>query len=389
MPKGVYLRRPWLAEEDRIVDRYVEALHLHRYRTSRRAAEECECELQRLHAGQPERSAGADTRSLAAIEYRMYQRAYAAGYVRWRYPVTSEDEAVYDRYARALASGHYRDVTPAARDCLKDLARLDRRGPAAGRRPSRTVSSVALQLSNRAQKLGWSWVASRWRPEERRVLDRYVRVLAGRKHPPLEPVARDCFNELEALYRGRRVEKPELRLAYRPRTFRTIFTYLLRWSREKGRVILPVWTPQEDEVVGRHARTLIEAGYADAPTAARACRLELAILRRQWRTDNPASFKGTRPRSMAATYSHLCILAHRLKQRWPKTAWTDVDMKVCRQWIRWYDSHRGVRRLKMWDTAAQGLQEELERMNSRRSFAACQAKFARLWKEWRRQRELA
>ena len=106
MPKGVYLRRPWLAEEDRIVDRYVEALHLHRYRTSRRAAEECAREFQRLHAGQPERSAGTDTRSLAAIEYRMYQRAYAAGYVRWRYSVTSEDEAVYDRYARALARGH-------------------------------------------------------------------------------------------------------------------------------------------------------------------------------------------------------------------------------------------------------------------------------------------
>jgi hypothetical protein len=389
MPKGVYLRRPWLAEEDRIVDRYVEALHLHRCRTSRRAAQECEREFQRLRAGQPERSAGAATRSLAAIEFRMYQRASAAGYVRWRYPVTSEEQAVYDRYARALARGRYRDVTPAARDCLKDLARLDRRGPAAGRRPPRTVSSVALQLSNRARKLGWSWVASRWRPEERRVLDRYVRVLAGREPPPVRRAARDCFNELEALYKRRRAEEPTSRVAYRPRTFRTILTYLLRWSREKGRAILPVWTPRENQIVGRYARALIEARYADAPTAAAACQRELARLRRQWRRDNPARFKGTRPRSMAATYGHLCILAHRLNQRWPKTAWTDEELSACRRWIRWYERHRGVRRLKTWDTVAEGLQEELERKNSRRSFAACQAKFAKLWKEWRRQRELA
>jgi hypothetical protein len=238
-------------------------------------------------------------------------------------------------------------------------------------------------LSIRAKKLGYSWVAARWRPEEREILDRHVRVLAGREHPRLEPVARDCFSELEALYTRRRAEEPASRLAYRPRTFRTIFTYLLRWSRERGRVVMLEWTPQEDRVVGRHARALIEARYADAPTAARACQLELAKLRRQWRTDDPAKLKGTRPRSLAATYGHLCKLAHRLNQRWPKTRWTDEETKACRRWIRWYDKHRGVRRLRTWDTVAEGLQEELERMNSRRSFSACQAKF---WKEWRRAR---
>jgi hypothetical protein len=303
--------------------------------------------------------------------------------VRRPYPYFPGEQAAYDRYAQALADGRYRDVTPAARDCLKDIGRLRRQGPAAERRRPCTLSSVSLQLSTRAQRLGWRWVDSRWRPEEREILDRHVRVLAGREHPRLEPVARNCFNELEALYKRRRAEEPALRLAYRPRTYRTILTYLLRWSREKGRFILAVWTPQEDQIVGRYARALIEARYVDAPTAARACRLELARLRRQWRTDDPAKLKGTRPRSQAATYGHLCKLAHRLNQRWPKTAWTNAEMKVCRQWIRWYDKHRGVRRLKTWDTVAEGMQEELERMNSRRSFSACQSKF---WKEWRRVR---
>jgi hypothetical protein len=380
------LNTRWTPPEDRVIVRYARALIRRRYGTVHEAARECAREFERLRAGRSGTAWAAVPRNLKAIESRLYRRALAAGHVRWRFHLTPVEQAVYDRYARALADGRYRDVTWAARACLKVLGRLRRQGPAAARTPSRTLSSVCLQLSARAQKLGWSWVASRWRPEERRILDRHVRALAGREHPAIHLVARDCFNELVALYKRRRAEEPALRLAFRPRTFRTILTYLLRWSREKGRTVLPAWSPQEDKIVGRFARALIEARFADAPTAARACRLELTRLRRLWRTDDPTKLKGTRPRSLAATYSHLCKLAHRLNQRWPKTAWTDAEMKVCRQWIRWYDKHRGVRRLKTWDTVAEGMQEELERMNSRRSFSACQSKF---WKEWRRVRGYA
>jgi len=45
-------------------------------------------------------------------------------------------------------------------------------------------------------------------------------------------------------------------------------------------------------------------------------------------------------------------IAHRLKQRWPKTAWTGLELTACRRWIRWYEKHRDVRRLRTWDTAA-------------------------------------
>ncbi len=380
------LNTRWTPPEDRVIARYARALIRRRFLTVHEAALECSHEFERLRAGESGPAWAAVTRNLKAIETRLYRRALAAGYVRRRFRVTPAEHAVYNRYARSLADGRYRNLAWAARDCLKALVRLRRQGSAMIHTPSRRLSAVSLQLSARAQKLGWSWVASRWRPEEREILDRHVRVLAGREHPLLEPIARDCFNELEALYRRRRAEEPASRLAYLPRTYRTILTYLLRWSREQGRTVLPEWSAQEDKIVGRFARALIEAKYADAPTAARACRVELARLRRQWRADDPARFKGTQPRSLPAVYSQLCKLAHGLNQRWPKTAWTDAEVQVCRQWIRWYERHRGARRLKTWDTVAEGMQEELERINSRRSLAACQARFSR---ELRRARGMA
>jgi hypothetical protein len=376
-------RTTWTPVEERVAVRHAKDLVMGRYGTLRQAALGCAREFEQMR----ERNAGALRtvwpRSLQAIESRIYDLAHVAGRARRRHRITPDEDAIYDRYAEALAAGNYRDVHPASKHCLKELERLRRKLPAATRPPSRTLTSVFWQLGRRASKLGYSWVAARWRPEERRILDRHVGILAGDDHPAVHVVARQCFREMEVLYGRRLAKEPSLRLAYRPRTYLTILTYLLRWSREKGRVVMLEWTPQEDKVVGRYARALIEARYADAPTAARACRLELARMRRQWRRDDPTKFKGTRPRSQDATYSHLCILAHRLNHRWPKTAWTDAEMKVCRQWIRWYERHRGVRRLKTWDTVAEGMQEELERINSRRSFSACQSKF---WKEWRRVR---
>jgi hypothetical protein len=375
------LHSRWKPDELAVLNRYVGALMEGRYATVYEAADACHAEFERLRRG---RAWATTPRNLVAIRARLYARAHAAGHVRWPYRIIPTEQAVFDRYARALADRRYRDLACAAQDCLKDLGRLRRMSATGGRSPSRTLSAVRLQLSSRARKLGWSWVASRWRPEERQVLDRHVRALAGSVHPSLKQIARDCYDELEALYRRRWAKAPALRQAYRPRTYRTIHSYLLRWSREKGRTVSAEWTPQEDQVAARYARALIEAGFADAPTAAQACEQELRELRLQWRANDPARFRGTRPRSAAATYHHLCKLAHKLNQRWPKTGWTQEEMRACERWIRWYERHRGVRRLRPWDTAAEGLQEELERLNSRRSVPACRAKFC---KEWRRLQE--
>jgi len=93
-------------------------------------------------------------------------------------------------------------------------------------------------------------------------------------------------------------------------------------------------------------------------------------------------FRRTRPRTLEAAYSRVCLLAHGLEGRWPRTRWTDAEMQACRQWIRWYDRYRGVRRLSPWKTVAQGLQEEVERLGCNRTVTACWARFR---KEWKRQ----
>jgi hypothetical protein len=299
-------------------------------------------------------------------------------------PYTPAELGVFDRYARAVAGGQYRDLMPAATDCLKDLARLRDADRQAAPLP-RPFKTVRNQISLRAHKLGWSWSAKRWRPDEQRIVERHVRDLTGSGRPSISQAARDCRAELGSLHK-RLGEESRSQRSYRRRTFLTIRSYLEKWSRDKGRRTSPVWTSQEDEIAVRYARALLDGRYAEAHTATRDCWRDLARLRRRWRTDEPGRFKRTLPRTLGATYSHVCRLAHRLNERWPKTRWTDAEMKLCRQWIRWYDKHRGVRRLRPLVTVASGLQEELERLGSRRTFTACRARF---WKEWKRQQGAA
>ena len=365
----------WTEDEDRVLGPYVEGLVHGRYRSAGAAARECVQEFERLRLAQQEVGWSKAPRMLSAVRVRITKLAQAAGRGRWRVHYSKEEVETFNRYARAVAEGRYHDLSPAAESCLNDLSRLRKRqGQAAP--PLRPFNNVRNQISLRAQKLGWSWIAQRWRPDEKAIIDRYVRAVIDGAEPSVNQATRDCRAELDALYRQLGAG------SYKRRTPATIRTYLARWSRREGRRIRDVWSEQENEIAGRFARALLDGKYPDAPAAARDCLREVMRLRRRWRAEQPARYRETRPRTLEAAYSHVCRLAHRPKQPWPKTRWTEAEMKICRRWIRWYDRHRGIRRLSPSNTVALGLQEEIERLGSRRTLTACRAWF---WKEWRRQ----
>jgi hypothetical protein len=376
------LNTQWTRDELAVLDGYVAALVKGQCPGPREAAAACEREFARLRRRSPSRPWAVVPRNKVAVLARLRARALAAGWRPGRMHWAPEECRVCDRHVDALVHGCFRDARAAAAACWKELSRVRRQlPPGHAGLTSRRLSAVYNRISRQARELGWRRATTRWLPEERRILERYARALVDPDGPPLEHAARDCNRGIRRLHDRLRRSNPRALATAVPRTLATIATYLDRLAIEFGRQVHEDWRPDEDAVVGRHARALIAAEFVDAPSAARACLPELAALRRSWRRTDPDRFHRTGTRTFKSVYHRLCTLAHALKQRWPKTRWTEEELKVCRRWVRWYEKHRGVRRLRPWDTVGSGIQEEVERLNSRRSAEACQARFV---KEWRR-----
>ena len=361
----------WTVPESKIIERYVAALVAGRYRRLQDAVDACTQEVDRQRERRPDAGWPAVPRQKSAVRYRLREEAKSAGWVSLRVHWDRAETATLRRYVRALMEGHFRDTWSAARACLRDLASLHRPGPAV----SRTPKAVRDRLVLLARSLGWSQSATRWLPEERRILERYVQALVDGRYVSPSLAARDCSAELDRLHQ--RLRRESSTRGFFPRRVGTIANYLHRWSRGRGRPVVADWTDAEVRVIRRHAQGLASGEHKDGRAAASACFLELqALRRRQWRL-----FRRIRPRAKTSVSRQLRLFAHETGERWPKSGWTAEELRVLRRWVRWYERHRGVRRLRPWATAAEGLQEELELMHSRRSVEACAA---RLWKERRR-----
>jgi len=371
----------WTESEDRVLRRYVRALLAGRYHSVRDAVHACVREFDKERRRDADKGRAALSRSPEAIATRVWKQANAAGLAQIWHPFARSERVVLDRYARALAEGKYRDLTPATRDCLKELNRSRMRQSASGRPPQRTLSSMKEQLRVRAHNLGWSWGSSRWSPEELRILSRFVRRLTVRGHPTTQQVATECYAALKR-YQDRLTRTLAGRRAVgRFWTFPTIYTYLARQSGVLGRKWEARWKPDEDKVLRRYALGIVEGRIADAPTAALACVDELARLYPRTRGSGRAS-----ARTLETVECRIARMAREMHRPWPGSHWTDAERKVCRRWTDWYERHRRVPRNRALATSAEGLQEELERMNSRRSMIACRAI---IWKEHLRRVGLA
>lgn len=361
----------WTVPESKIIERYVAALVAGRYRRLQDAVDAYTQEVDRQRERRPDAGWPAGPRPKSAVRDRLREKAKSAGWVSLRVHGDRAETATLKRYVRALMEGHYRDTWSAARACVRALARLHLPGPVV----SRTPKAVRDRLVLLARSLGWSKSATRWRPEERRILERYVRALVNGRYASAAPAARDCSAELDQLHR--RLRRESSTRGFFPREVNTVANYLHRWSRDRGRPVVADWTDAEVRVMRRHAQGLASGEHKDGRVAASACLLELQALRHsQWQL-----FRHIRPRAKTSVFQQLREFAHETGERWPKSGWTAEELRACQRWVRWYERHRRVRRLRPWASAAEGLQQELEQMHSRRSVEACAA---RLWKERRR-----
>ena len=192
-------------------------------------------------------------------------------------------------------------------------------------------------------------------------------------------------NHIARLYRRFRARHPSIRDGYKQRTYKAIHRYIERHAEELGRRIDARWSQEEDAAVDRYAVALLDGHYRDGPAAARACRRELATLRRGWRKADLRRYNRTRMRSDTALRDRIVQLAHAHERRWPKTAWTGEELAAMKSWIPWYRRHRRSRDFPAMRTAAEGIHEELERLGSRRTVEACYGMFQQTWGRLNRQ----
>jgi hypothetical protein len=373
------LHSAWKPEERAVLDRYVAALLTRRYETVQEAAEACFAEFERLRRTGKRRTWAPTPRNVVAVRSRLFALSHAAGRRAHQLKWSPVEWKAVERFARALARGRYPDKETASAECCRELRRLPLAfAPRAPKPPVRSLQAVRERVSRRAHKLGWSWTTTLWLPQERRIIERYVRGISSGSLPWVEQAARDCCRELRGVRDRLRIEDPQALRRVVRRTYATVLTYLSRWSLERGRPVRRFWTERNLRVTAAYAHALVEGRPRSALEAARACHRDIKRLCRRTGQagQNQGKFQNV-PR-FGVVYNMLLQQAHRLARPWPASHWTTDEDKVCLQWVRWYDRHRGARRLAPLKTAVTGLHEDLEKTGSSRSRVACQLHLAKL-----------
>jgi hypothetical protein len=385
-------RRPqdyafWRPPELRILRRYVAALVEGRCRRLEDAVEACTKEMDRRRRLKPGDDWPPFSRPASAVRVKLKVAARRAGWQSLRVHWSPEERAVLDRHVAGLLDGRFRAPMQAARSCVAELEAVGRRLRRRGRRPvRRSLMGVRDRIRIRACRLGWSRAEMRWLPEERRILVRHARRLA--RSPGLQVIAvtRDCRRDLGRLHARLRREKPDRFRRVVPRADATLRRFLGQSAAEMGRALPGAWQPDEDRVIRRFARAVLDDRYPDVEAAAPACARALDRLRRRWRVTAPSRFRQTSPRTVIGTRNRLLELTHSYGQRWPHSGWTADELRACRSWVRTYMRNRDTRGYLTWMAAAEGLREELGQLRSRRTIGGC---VAQMWEQRRRMYESA
>jgi len=158
------------AEENRLLDRYVTAIERGRQPGIRAAARACLEDFERLRAGRP----CMFPKKLATLQAYIWRR--------WRdrnQPLVSQwsddEDAVVDRYVKAVVAGRYENASQAAANCQSEIAV---RSPGSKRRTQR---AIATRICQKAARLGRPRPYIDWTAEEEAIVTRFAQdLVAGR-----------------------------------------------------------------------------------------------------------------------------------------------------------------------------------------------------------------
>jgi hypothetical protein len=242
------------------------------------------------------------------------------------------------------------------------------------RRASYSIYHLVLKL---ARRRGLKRLKRLPDKHEAGVLDRYVRALHEGRYKYVPMAAPDCLAELDRLHRKR----PDADMVC-PRSLSWVTGALYKRSEALG---LPRYrnllTPTERRLVERFARKVDRGELPNWLTAARGC---LAEIRRRYA--HPLQLRPGGPHrltshSIYTVHDSIRELAHRLKLRGPRCIrWSAPEMKLLKDWLRWYSRHRPVRRLQPLKQASEGLHEDLAEMGSNRATSACRGQLLKYFR---------
>ena len=273
-------RPAWGALEDIVVDHFVRGFVSGRYRTVKEAARPCRKQLERLHARHQDKPWGPFPRTRKATVQRITERRLAAGDSWTCVDFLPREQAVLSRYVRALTSGRYRRIHPAAVDCWRELKRQAdavrlREFRLTGTPAPRSLKAIESQLGMRTIALGRARISRPWSPAEIRIVDKWTRryVAARNRHtgPSQQDVLEAMRRELEQ--RG-----------YPPRPadgYRGMFEKRLRQTPVGQTRTGRAWTDAEMVLARRWARKYLKAKRSGRvlfiTETARRLRAELAL----------------------------------------------------------------------------------------------------------------
>jgi hypothetical protein len=355
----------WAPEELRVVDRHLCDLGRGTHADGLEAARACIAELgpvwEELRPGV--------RRTLLSVHQRILIRARESGLSWARHKWTQAEVDLVEPYAQAYMRGEYPSMRAAARACYGALPLRFR-----ARRASWAVYQLLFRLARRRGQLRLCRSVGE---AENEVLNRYVRALHEGRYKYVRQAAPDCWAKLERL-RLRRPDAEEVR----PRTPSWVRLTLAKPSAALG---LPRYrnflTPMEHDLLEHFARKVDAGESPDWLTAAKECLTEIKrrYARRSWLP--PGGPRRLTSHSIHTLHTEILDLAHRLNLRGPRCIrWSEPEMKLLESWLRWYARHRQAKKLRPMKQAAEGLQEDLEKLGNQRTTAACSTQ---LWKFFR------
>jgi len=347
----------WLEPENRIIERFVEAMRLKRYDSLVVAARECHHELERLRASPDCPLPRPTARGVQAVYVRLME-AVKGRNLTWPHHFWSDEELrAARRFACACRAGKYASIGAAARACQRELARKSNR--------PRQFDGVHWHVYKEARRLGGPWTKRRWTTTETRILQRYVGLLLDRRYRLAREAARDCHRALGGA-----------------RTYEAVFDALIRRASATG---VPRYhsslTPRELRVAERYAMMVQDGRFPHWKAAAIACRSELSR-----RTDRTGRIGGLQLRhadahSLEAIRVAILKIAHSRNLRGPRNPhWSNAEDRMARSWVRWYGRYRLVRKLAPRRQAGEGLSDELGEAGFHRNVSACSYRVSLLWR---------
>ncbi len=266
--KIVKRRVYWTPAEDRVVDRFAQAVIRHEYRDATVAAADCDRALARLRAYH--------ARTIRTTAARIGERALALGRKKIHVIWTPEEWRLLKELARKVSSGGFHEVRQAACAFAAEMKRR-RKGWAPGARPIplRTIAAIDRKLRQVAKEADLAWGFRDWSPGEDRVVDRFIGRYADGRYRSLRSAARGCQAVLKRLDAAR--QRHPSRGRPHGRSFSAIKQHLRERAVKRG-VPMPLfrrWTDAEQRIAARHAGR--RSGH-DKLTRAAALQRELSHL---------------------------------------------------------------------------------------------------------------